>query len=281
MNLFSTSMTAKKGTLFASSLSREESAVGNAKALIASCLWIAVFWSPAWAGGPVEALLSGVHVLPLDEPSHPYPFYLTEEPGRSRQMDLKDLFCARPALFSPAATDETDRAFQGLRARYEIGVGNYSVEFSGGYLPEMKSLIPSKAAPDPRSHLGYVNLEIPLYRFYLKGGAFFGQQVEALGLRFEGTYGAQNAERELFGYQIGGRKRFGDSLSIQAGWGQVAQEYETAKEGLKVWYVHAHISLGWRMFFAPHEGYIDFTSGDGEKVKEEAFYCGARWQINF
>jgi hypothetical protein len=92
----------------------------------------------------------------------------------------------------------------------------------------------------------------------------------------------QNAKRrELFGYQIDGGYRFSDSLSIQAGWGQVAQEYEMAREGLGVWYLQAQIGVGWRMSVTPHVGFIDTTRGDGEKTKEEDFYYGARWQINF
>jgi hypothetical protein len=28
-------------------------------------------------------------------------------------------------------------------------------------------------------------------------------------------------------------------------------------------------------------GFTEFTTGDGNKIREEAFYCGARWQISF
>jgi hypothetical protein len=35
------------------------------------------------------------------------------------------------------------------------------------------------------------------------------------------------------------------------------------------------------MSVTPQVGFIDITTGDGEKIKEEDFYYSARWQINF
>ena len=145
----------------------------------------------------------------------------------------------------------------------------------------MKSLVPSESFLDPRAHLGYVNFTIPFSQFYFKGGAFFGRNEEALGLIFKRPPEAQDAEkRELFGYQISGGYRFSDSLSIQAGWGQAAQEYRMKSEGLGTWYLQAQISPGWGMSFIPQVGFIDIKSADGEKLKED-FYFGARWHINF
>ena len=146
----------------------------------------------------------------------------------------------------------------------------------------MKSLVPSESHLDPSGQLGYVNLTVPLSQFYLKGGAFFAQNEEALDLIFKHPSEEQKGKKgELFGYQIGGGYRFSESLSIQAGWGQAAKEYEMTREGLSAWYLQAQISLGWRMSVTPQVGFIDITTDNGEKIKEETFYYGARWQINF
>jgi len=248
--------------------------VSRTRVLIASCLWVAASLTPSWAAGPGGDYDQGAF-------SQPYPFFLSEEPDSSLYMNLKGLRLAPLQGSSSTVLDKTVPALQGVKARYEIDLGNYGFEFSGGYVPGMKSLIPSESPLDSRVNLSYVNLKIPLSQFYLKGGAFFGRNVEALGPIFKRSSEEQNAKkRELFGYQIDGGYRFSDSLSIQAGWGQATQEYEMTREGLGAWYLQAQISLGWRMSVTPQVGFSDITTGDGEKI-EEAFYYGARWQINF
>ena len=196
-------------------------------------------------------------------------------------MNLMGLRVAPLQASSSTVLDETGPGLQGVKARYEIGFGNYSFEFRGGYVPGMKSLAPSESPLDLGAYLGYVNLTIPLSQFYLNGGAFFGQNIEALGLIYKRPSEDQTPKRELFGYQIAGGYRFSESLSIQAGWGQAAQEYEMTREGLGAWYLQAQISLGWRMSVTPQVGFIDIETGDGQKLREEAFHYGARWQINF
>jgi hypothetical protein len=254
--------------------------LGKAKFLIALSLWVAASLTPSWASGPGEAPSGGDYVRGAS--AHPYPFFLSEESDTSPiYINLKGLRLSPLRTSYSPSTDETDTTLQGVKALYEMSLGNYSLEFSGGYVPGMKSLVPSEAPFEPRAYLGYVNLKIPLYQFYLKGGAFFGQNMDTLGFVFKHLSEQQDTERELFGYQFGGGYRFSDSLSVQAGWGQAAQEYAAAREGLRAWYFQAQISLGWRMSVTPQVGFIDFTKGDGEKTREEAFYCGARWQISF
>ena len=254
--------------------------MGRALVLIASCFWVAVSLAPAWSAGPGEAEQGGDSVkgaFPL-----PYPFSLSEKLDSSLYMYLKGLRHVPLQDSSSTVLDETVPVLQGVNARYAIDLWNYSFEFSGGYVPGMKSLVPSESSFDQRAHVGYVNLTIPLSQFYLKGGAFFGQNVDALGLIFKRPSEDQGAnKRELFGYQIGGGYWFNDSLSIQAGWGRAAQEYEMTREGLGAWYLQAQIGLGRGMSVTPQVGFIDISSGDGEKIREEAFYFGARWHINF
>jgi hypothetical protein len=258
---------------------QEERAVGRATVLIASCFWVAASLTPAWSAGPGQTQLDGDYVHGAF--SLPYPFSLSDETDPSLYMKLKGLSKTPWQMSCSTILDETVPEFQGVKARYEISLGNYSFEFSGGYVPVMKSLVPSESFLDPRAHLGYVNFTIPFSQFYFKGGAFFGRNEEALGLIFKRPPEAQDAEkRELFGYQISGGYRFSDSLSIQAGWGQAAQEYRMKSEGLGTWYLQAQISPGWGMSVIPQVGFVDLTSGDGEKLKED-FYFGARWHINF
>jgi len=253
--------------------------VGKARVLIASCLWVAASLTPAWAAGPDEAQQDRDYVQRAF--SLLYPFSLSEESDSSLYMNLRGLRMAPLQASSSAVVDEPVPALQGVKAKYEIGLGNYSFELSGGYVPGMKPFVPSESHLDSRGYLGYVNLTIPLSQFYLKGGAFFGQNVEAFGPGFKRPSEMQNAKTDLFGYQISGGYRFSDSLSMQAGWGQATQEDEMTKESLAAWYLQAHISLGWRMAVTPQAGFIGITTSDGEKIREEAFYYGARWQINF
>jgi hypothetical protein len=269
----------KKGTSLASSLGREERTVGKVKILLASCLWIAAIVTPSWAVCIDETPLSREYVQ--SPSSHPHPFSLSEETNFSPYIYWKGLRLSPMEASHSSVMNETDEALQGVKAYYKLDFWSCPIEFSGGYAPRTKSLLSSEAPFNVKAHSGYIDLRIPLSQFYVQGGAFFGQNLEALDLVFKRPPEEQNLERDFLGYQIGGGYRFSDSLIIQAGWGQAGQEYETAKEGLRVWYLRAQIILGWQMSVTPQVGYIDSIKEDGEKIREEAFYCGARWQINF
>jgi hypothetical protein len=260
-------------------LDREERALGKAKVFIASCFWIAVFLTPSWAASKGEPLFDREYVESFF--SYPYPFSPNQKTDAAPHIDSNGLRLSRLGISPSSVLDETDTSIHGVKAQYRMDLGSYRLELTGGYAPGMKSLFPSEAPLDPRICLGYIDLRVPLSHFYVKGGAFFGHNMEALWLAFKPSSEEHAAERDLLGYQIGGGYRFNDSLSIQAGWGQAAQEESSAKETLKAWHLQARISLGWRMSVAPQVGYLHFTKGDGEDIREEAFYCGARWQINF
>lgn len=257
----------------------EERAVGRATVLIASCFWVATSLTQALSASPGEAQQGGDYAL--EAFSRPYPFSLSKGPESPLYTNMRGLQ-AVSKVSSSGVLDETLQALQGVEARYEIDLGNYSFEFSGGYIPGMKSLVHSESALDPEAHLGYISLTIPLSQFYLRGGAFFGPSVESLGLIFKRSSEEQKSKKgELFGYQIRGEYRFSESLSIQAGWGQALHEYEMTRESLGSWYLQAQISLGRGMSIIPQVGFIDTTSGHEQRTTEEALYFGARWYINF
>lgn len=253
--------------------------MGKSEFLIASCLWVAASLAPAWAAGPGQSSPGGNPVQ--SSLSYFQPFSFAEEPDPSFSMNWTGL---RPAPFQPFSLNFMDQgieALQGMNAGYEMGLGKHRFEFRGGYVPGMKSLFSSEQSLDPKTYLGYVQLTIPISQFFFQGGAFRGQKMEDMGLLSKPLSEEPNAEKEFLGYRIGGGYCFSDSLSVQAGWGQAALEDETEREALRTWYVKAQISLGWRMSVTPHVGFAEFVTGDGEKIKEEAFYCGARWQIGF
>ena len=253
--------------------------MGRATVLVASCFWVATSLTQAWSASPGEAQQGGDYAL--EAFSRPYPFSLSKGPEFPLYMNMKGLQ-ALSQVSSSGVLDETLQALQGVKGRYEIDLGNYSFEFSGGYLPGMKSLVRSESSLDPGAHLGYINLTIPVSQFYLRGGVFFGSSVESLGLIFKRSSEEQKSKKgELFGYQIGGEYRFSESLSIQAGWSQTSQEYEMTRESLGAWYLQAQISLGRGMSIIPQVGFVDTTSGDEQRLTEEALYFGARWNINF
>ena len=251
--------------------------MGNSDFLIASCLWFATSLAPAWAAGP-GPFPSGGNPMPGSFSSF-QPFAFTEERDFSFSMNRAGLGPFQP--FSLSFVDQGAEVSQGLNARYEIGVGRQRFEFKGGYIPGIKSLFSSERSLDPKTYLGYVQLTIPFSQFFVHGSAFLGQNMEETDLLFKPFFEEPTTEKELFGYRIGGGYRFSDALSVQAGWGQAALGYETEREALRTWYVQAQVSLGWRMSVTPHVGFAEFATGDGEKIKAEAFYCGARWQISF
>jgi len=254
--------------------------VGRARILIASCLWVAASLTPAWAAGPDEEPAGGFFIKGAF--TQPYPFFLTENPDSVPHLNLKGLRLAPLQTSSSTVLPATSPGPQGVNARYETGLGNYRFELSGSYLPGMRSSISTEFPLDSQAYLSSVNLTIPLSQFYLKGGAFWGQNVEALGLILGRPSEEQGVRKgDLFGYQIGGGYRFSDSLSLQAGWGQAAQEYEMIRQGLGAWYVQAQIGLGWRMSLTSEVGAIDISTGDREQAGKDAFYLGARWEIRF
>ena len=244
----------------------------KARLLITSCLWLTAFGTPVW-GADADRAPAALVLRPA--------MSSLEEPNSSLHLSVEDFRSAPFQEFFSPAFDEAGTALPGLQARYQMGLADHSLELSGGYVPGLKGAVPSESRLDPDAYLGYVNLKIPLHRFYLKGGAFFGQNMDALPLMAQSPWDERGPQRSLFGYQVGGGYKFSDTLSIQAGWGQAAQGQEISREDLRTWYIQAQISLGWRVSITPQVGYVDFTNGDGEKTKAEAFYCGARWQINF
>jgi hypothetical protein len=244
----------------------------KARLLVVSCLLLAACGTSAW-GADVDDSPAALFLPPSISP-----MWNTDS---ALNFSVEDFRSASSLKFFSPAFDETDTALRGLQARYQMGLKDESLELSGGYMPGVKGVIPSESQLDPDAYLGYVNLKIPLHRFYLSGGAFFGQNMDALTLIGQSPLHERGPQRSLFGYQVGGGYKFSDTLSIQAGWGQAAQERDISRDDLRAWYVQAQISLGWRISITPQVGYVDFMNGDGEKTKEEAFYCGARWQINF
>ncbi len=207
-----------------------------------------------------------------------------ESPDPAHRFQLRlgspDLSPFRPSFFPPR--DDLNNELQGLAARYRIsGWIDDGIEISGGYFPSMSLNSAPKARLDPDAYVGYVNLRIPLYRFSIGGGAFYGQNMDLLNLIGRPSPEDPRPDSRLFGYQITGGYRFNDSLSLTAGWGQTGQGRDTMREDLRTWYVQAQISLGLQISVTPQMGFVDFVKGDGERTREEAFYCGARWQINF
>lgn len=212
---------------------------------------------------------------------HPYPFSFSAEPVPSLSTNVRGLHLSPLRFHLSHEPGDLSTPLQGIKARYEMDLGKHRIEVSGGYVPGMKSLAHSETHVDSRAHVGFVNVGIPLFQFHLRGGAFFGQSSESFGLLLERPQEEPSGDRELLGYQIAGEYRFRDSLIIQAGWGRAAQAHNTTREDLRALYLQAYINLGWRMSIIPHVGFVDFTNENGEKAREEAFYCGAKWQINF
>lgn len=253
--------------------SREERVLKRSRLLIALCLCLAA-WVPSARGADLDQ-----HPAALPLTSSFLPDHNTDSAFNLSVEDFRSALFEK--LFSPAF-DRTDTTLRGIQARFQMGLtGNENFEVSGGYTPGLKRPVPSESQLDPDAYFGYVNMKIPLHRFYLNGGAFFGQNMDALTLIGQRPSYEGGPQGSLFGYQVGGGYRFSDTLSIQAGWGQAAQDYDISREDLRAWYLQAQISLGWRMSFTPQVGVVDVMNGDGEKTREEAFYCGARWQINF
>ncbi|MBN2035029.1 MAG: hypothetical protein JW836_17320 [Deltaproteobacteria bacterium] len=246
---------------------------------IALFLWISVPVTSAWAVDPREPHDTG-HYL-QDAFSYPYTFSLNANPNPFPFMNPKGRSLHPPDNPSPFSVARMEVAIERLKALHETGLRNYSLSLGSLRDPGMKSPSSFEAALGPENFLILLNLEIPLDQFYLKGSALFGRNTELLSLAFKGSPEERTTQRGLFGYKIAGGYRFNDCLSIQAGWGQAAQESDNTIESLWTWYLQAQIILGWRISVIPQMGLIEFTKGDGEKTEEKAFYCGARWQINF
>jgi hypothetical protein len=253
----------------------------KARLLILSCFLITAVGTSAWAAdicgseashtkdSPFPTLSLLTRLSPIEHTDSV--FNISVE--NFQLVPFQESFCP--------PVDETETPLRVLQARYQLGQRYEYLELSGGYVPRIKAFIPSESQVDRDAYLSYVNLKIPLHRFFLDGGAFFGQNMDALTLIGQHPSDDRAPQGSLYGYQVGGGYRFSDSLSIRAGWGQAAQQRDVSRDDLRAWYLQAQISLGWRISVSPQVGFVDFTNGDGERTKEEAFYCGARWQINF
>jgi hypothetical protein len=271
------------GTVRRPAFSGRKEGLPKTTLLIASCLWLAASTAPALAGDPGMG-------SPWRESPESLLFYGAtmerqnagiEETDPRFHLSLEHFdLSAFGASFSPPK-NELNNELQGLAARYQMGLVDYGIEITGGYVPRVRLSGPGSAQSHQDAYLGYVNLRIPLHRFYIDGGAFYGQNMDLLNLIGRPSSEDREPDSELFGYQIAGGYQFNDSLSLRAGWGQTGQDRKMIRDDLQAWYVQAQINLGWQISLTPQMGFVDFMKGDGEKTREEAFYCGARWQINF
>lgn len=252
--------------------------------LLASCLWLAASTAPALAWGPAtssswnsshESLLSYDFTIQREKE-------IGDETNSSFRLSLErfDPSPFRASFFPPK--NGLINELKGLEARFRIGNrADDGIEIRGGYVPRMKLFGPAETQFDPDAYLGYVSLRIPFRRFYIDGGAFYGQNMDLLNWIGLPPSEDGSPDSELFGYQIAGGYRFSDSLSVSAGWGQTEQGRKMVQDDLRTWYVQAQISLGWQIFVTPQMGLVDIMKRDAERAREEAYYCGAKWQINF
>jgi hypothetical protein len=252
--------------------------------LFASCLWLAASTAPVLAWGPDassswseshESLMSYAFTIQTEN-------QMGEEMNSSFRLSLErfDPSPFRASFFPPK--NDLNNELKGLAARFRIGDrADDGIEIRGGYVPHMRLFVPGSTQLDPDAYLGYVSLRIPLHRFYIDGGAFYGQNMDLLNWIGLPSSEDGGPDTEFFGYQIAGGYRFNDSLSFSAGWGQTGQGRKTIQDDLRTWYVKAQISLGWQIFVTPQMGLVNFMKRDGEQTREEAYYCGAKWQINF
>jgi hypothetical protein len=174
---------------------------------VASCLWLAACGSSVW--GADMAVAPAALFIPPSISS-------LQDTDSSLHLSVEDFRSAPFRSFFSPAFGETDPTLPGLQARYQMGLTGDSLEVSGGYVPGVKESVPSESRIDPDAYLGYVKFKIPLHRFHLSGGAFFGQNMDALTLISQSPSDERPLQRSLFGYQIGGGYKFSDTLSIQA-----------------------------------------------------------------
>ncbi len=187
--------------------------------------------------------------------------------------------------------DDIDTTFPRLEVKYHLALGKAFFDFAGGYCT-----YDIETAVDDVSIDAYavgIAGGVDLGKFYIKGNAWFGQNV--------GTYGLWHTtsddpiaviapgnidivDNDSYGLILVVGARINEMIAIESGIGYTESELDASgiqEDDQLAYYVQATITLAPGVFIVPEVGVIDMAENMAGNNEQKTLYYGLKWQINF
>jgi hypothetical protein len=216
--------------------------------------------------------------------------------GRNPMIQLrygafKVAFLTNAAALNVGVGGDTDVEIPKLEASWSHSFGNLSMAIAGGYQTYDAVNTATDKEYSVDSYILYLELKYAMGAFYINADVYMGQNAANYGLFTAGVAGAAyNAgtddvdDCDNFGWLLVGGFKVSDQMQLEAGYGMVEHELDTAglqEDDLAAFYVQAVIHLAKGIFVVPEIGVIDFKDSNTGADQGKNTYFGAKWQINF
>lgn len=175
-----------------------------------------------------------------------------------------------------------------VEAKYVLKMDNVSVAMAGGY--NTYELTNGSTSYDVDSYVLALRGRVGFGAAYLAGNIYTGQNAGHLiaidvggdnmwNDGFAEISGNRVLDNDAFGYILLAGYQINDMFTLEAGYGYVETELDTAstEDEACVYYLQSTVNLAPGVFFVPEIGRFD----GHEAGQRETTYYGAKWQINF
>jgi hypothetical protein len=200
-------------------------------------------------------------------------------------------FLQNMAALNVGVGADTDTELPKVEAKWNHSFGALWVEVGGGYQTYDVVNTATDKEYGVDAYILYLGLKYSMGNFYINADVYMGQNGANYGMYTAGVAGAAyNAgtddidDCDNFGWLLVGGFKVSDQIQLEAGYGMVEHELDTAglqEDDLAAFYVQAVIHLAKGIFVVPEIGVIDFKDSNTGADQGKNTYFGAKWQINF
>lgn len=212
--------------------------------------------------------------------------------GRAAMLRLKfggfEIAAVKPNADTLGTGLTAEVSIPAIEAKYTMNFDALTLQLAGGY--NSYELTNGIVSYDIDSYVGALGAKLNLGAFFLNGSIFAGENVghlmaisttgdNAWGDGLAAISGSTVLDNEALGWQLVAGYAINDMLTLEAGYGYVSTELDTAAndDECASYYVNATVTLAPGVFFVPEIGVFDGQ----ENTDVETLYYGVKWQINF
>ncbi len=194
---------------------------------------------------------------------------------------------------------DVDYTLPQIEASYHLALGKAYIDFVGGYNSYDVELTDALGGDyDVDSHFLAIGAGVNLGVFYVKGVAWFGQNVASYGIAtvtdsapaLDPTAADNEVnDNDTLGLLLVAGAKISDTVSFEGGIGYLESELDQDAsvttddvDDNLAFYVQATINLAPGVSITPEIGYVDFGNSMVDDVDDGDFsYFGIKWMINF
>lgn len=177
--------------------------------------------------------------------------------------------------------------FSQFRLNTGIKTESYVSDFQSSFMKELQN--DNAPSLDATSSILFVGVGLDFKSGYLQGNAFVGRPLDTITNRL---YSKQQSEKienqgldtQALGFEASAGYQLTDRISLGAGFGRMNDNNVETDEKEKVYAVYAQAILALTPYIQvkPEFGQIERIKEDPDvETKDESFYAGAIWEINF